>query len=357
MTRRARLLVYTDGTSRGGAEIVLRNLLAGLPDRFEVTILGVHGDVTEWIARARPDARAEILPPVRNKTDVPGILRHRAAIVRRRPDLFQANLTSLPSCQYALLAAASIDGLPLIAVEHSLWASPTALSRRLKRWTSGRLAAHVAVGSLVAREIEQLVGLPTGSMRVIHNGVAAATAPRRLDLAAPVVCAVGRLDRLKGFDLLVEVVARMKEGSLLLIGDGPERQNLEALAVERGVAHRVRLTGWSDEAAALLAGSDIFVLPSRLESLPLSLLEAMHAGIPVVVTPVGSIPEAVQHGVTGLIVPVGDADALRAAIELLVDDPPRRRMLGASGRAWAREAFSVERMVDAYVALYDELLA
>lgn len=354
---RIRLIVYTDGTSRGGAEVVLRTLVAGLPDRFAVTVLGTDDEVVRWVAGGRPAAEVAVVPAVRNKGDVVRFARLRRAIAGHRPDLFQANLTSLPSCQYALLAASTVADLPTIAVEHAPLASPSPLSRQLKRWTSRRLAAHVAVGSSVAREIESLIGLRAGSLRVIHNGVPAPARARATGLPGPVISAVGRLDHLKGFDVLIEAVAGLEQGSLLIVGEGPDRSRLEALAETLGIGDRVHLPGWADDAPALVGASDVFVLPSHLESLPLSVLEAMHAGVPVIATPVGSVPDVVRHGRTGLLVDVGDAEALQQAIRQLTQDPARRRELGARGQEVARREFSADRMLEGYVSLYEHLLA
>ena len=143
----------------------------------------------------------------------------------------------------------------------------------------------------------------------------------------------------------------------MLVGDGPERAHLEELARELGVADRVVFPGWQDEPAAQLRAFDMLVSPSRSEALPLAIVEAMLAGLPVVATDVGSVSEAVVAGETGLLVAPEDAAALAEAIRTLRDDPDARRRLGERGRELAGERFTPEAMAHAFEALYREIRA
>ena len=142
-----------------------------------------------------------------------------------------------------------------------------------------------------------------------------------------------------------------------IVGDGPERAALEALAGELGVAERVHFAGWSDRAREWLGRWDAFVLPSRFEGLPLAVLDAMLAELPVVATDVGSTGEAVSDGVTGRLVAAEDHDALAAALRDVIGDPQRARELGRAGREVALERFTARAQARRYEALYDELLA
>ena len=119
----------------------------------------------------------------------------------------------------------------------------------------------------------------------------------------------------------------------------------------------VRLAGERDDVGELLAAADLFVLSSRSEGLPLSILEAMAAGLPVVASDVGGVPELVVDGETGLLVPPGDPHALAAAIDRLLDDPDLRRRLGAAGRLRVSEQFDLESTQRAHLDLYRTLLA
>ena len=142
----------------------------------------------------------------------------------------------------------------------------------------------------------------------------------------------------------------------MIAGEGPERSALEAQARTLGLADRVVLLGYRDDVCDLLASCDLFVLPSLFEGLPLSVLEAMAAGKPVVATAIGGTDEAVVHGETGLLVPPADAASLAKAIRTALSDPRLSQRLGAAGRARVYQEFSAQTMVRHITEIYDELL-
>src|SRR5205085_203235 len=142
----------------------------------------------------------------------------------------------------------------------------------------------------------------------------------------------------------------------LLVGDGPEKSALLERATAAGVADRVTVTGWRDDARDYLGALDVFVLPSRFEGFPQAIVEAMLAERAVVASDVGSVSDAVVHGETGLLVPPDDPAALADALRILRDDPDVRRELGRRGRVKALEEFSPSRMARAYEALYEEIV-
>ena len=352
-----RIAFYSDAEERGGAEASLAYLLQHLRASTEVAILGTSPDVVAWLGRQRPSATTVVLPALVDKRDVASWHRHRRTIARLRPQVFHANLRSLWSCQYALAAALTVPGVRTVAVEHSPVASPSATSRRLKSWTSARLAAHVAVGRSVARTIEELAQRPAGSIRTIHNGVPVRPAlihpPVRRDRF--VLATAARLDHLKGLDVLLRALPGLHEVDLLVYGDGPARRALTSLAEELAVADRVSFLGWRDDALDEAARqADAFVLPSRLEAFPLTVLEAMSRGLPVVATDVGSTREAVVQDVTGMLVPPDDVDGLARAIRCL-RDPDRRRRLAAAGHELVSTRFSAVTMAAAFEQLYDDV--
>src|SRR6266487_3478758 len=178
---------------------------------------------------------------------------------------------------------------------------------------------------------------------------------------------VGRLVERKGVAHLIEAIARLGRGDegarLEIVGDGPERPGLEALAGRLGVASRVVFRGKipPDELQASYARAAVCVLPSVLdargdtEGLGVVLLEAMNHGTPVIASRVGGIPDIVEDGVSGLLVPPGDADALAAAVRRVRDDPDLARRLGEGGRRRLREQFNwpaiVRRWLDLYAGL------
>ena len=175
-------------------------------------------------------------------------------------------------------------------------------------------------------------------------------------MPGPLVVAVGRLSRQKGFDILFHALAELPGVPLLLIGDGPERNDLERLRDELALAERVRMIGWVDDVRPYLAPADVLVVPSRWESFPLVILEAMFLGLPVVASAVGSIDEEVIDGETGLVIPAEDTNALVDALGKLLGDSELRATLGRRGKEIARERFSATRMAAEFEALYDEIL-
>jgi glycosyltransferase involved in cell wall biosynthesis len=171
--------------------------------------------------------------------------------------------------------------------------------------------------------------------------------------------AIGRLDRWKAYDRLLEAMARLDRGSgphLVLVGDGELHGELEAQARRLGVRDRVTFAGYRRDVGRLLQAADLFVISSRKEGLPMVLLEAMAARLPVVATRVGAIPDALGDGRDGLLVPPEDPAALAAAIETLARAPERRAALAhAAGRAHAAR-FSRRAMGRRYIELYRHLL-
>jgi glycosyltransferase involved in cell wall biosynthesis len=174
-----------------------------------------------------------------------------------------------------------------------------------------------------------------------------------------VVGAVGRLTQVKNHALLLRAAARLLSGEdrLLLVGDGPEAGPLRALADELGLGERTVFAGERHDVPALLAAFDVFVMSSSTEGLPLSILEAMAAALPVVATAVGGVPGVVDDGETGVLVPSGCVDSLAAQLAGLRDDRVRAESMGRRGRALALGRYSAETMTARYMDLYDALLA
>ena len=176
----------------------------------------------------------------------------------------------------------------------------------------------------------------------------------------PTVLALGRLHPNKAFDVLIRAAVSLPGVHILIAGEGPERPSLERLARDLGVAARVHLPGWSDDQAALLAGCDLLVCPSRHEPFGNVVIEAFAAARPVVATAVAGPLELVDPGRTGLLVPSDDPAALADAIRSVLRDPALAGALAAAGRAefLARhaEAPVVQRWRDALAAMSRELV-
>lgn len=350
------LVVYTEANGRGGAEVSLRNLLSELADDFRITVTGVDAGTCEWVARARSGTAWRLLPEVAGKSDWRSMWRLRSALARLRPDIVHANLRTVGDAQYLLAAAVSLREVRVVAVEQLPYPPASRASRFLKRATASRLDAHVAVGERAARLVEAQVGAPEGSVRTIYNGVPdLGPAPRRPPGNRCVFGTLARLDPIKGLDLLLRAAADLPDVDLKIVGEGPARADIMRLADSLGLAARVELLPWSDDARSTLAEFDAFVLPSRNEGFPLSIVEAMLAARPVVATDVGSVGEAIVPG-AGCLVPPEDVQALRTVMSALAADPDERERLGAAGRERALRLFTADSMARAFERLYAEIL-
>ena len=349
-------MCYLDAPVYGGSAGALATLLWSLDPDIDVTLVGTSPDVVERVGAARPGIDIEVIPRVRNKADVRAIARHVRVLRRLRPDVLHANLDHQWDGQYAMLAGL-VSRTPILAAVHAVWPHPDRLQRTLMRTLATRVDVYVAVSAFVARSTELLLGLPAGAVRVVYNGVAPvpALAARRAS-RRPVVGAVGRLSHEKGLDTLLRAIESVPDCDLVIVGDGDERSNLVALAASLGIADRVRFAGWVEPPWVTHVSFDVLALPSHYEGFPLVLLEAMQAGIPVVATAVGGIPEMIVDGDDGILVAPQDPDALAGAIKGLLGDPEGRAAITARARAVA-ERFTTARMVAEFEALYRELAA
>jgi glycosyltransferase involved in cell wall biosynthesis len=274
-----------------------------------------------------------------------------------RPRLLHVNVGHPWSGQYGILAGLLTPGARVLTVEHSAMAPANGVQRTLRALLNTRLDARVAVADETARRLERTTVAPRGSIEVIHNGVAdlaVTSIPQRG--SQPTIGFAGRFTHEKGADVLLRALAQLTGVTAVLVGDGELRPASEVLASELGVADRAIFTGWREDARELMATWDVFVLPSRREGFGISIVEAMLAGLPVVATSVGGVPEVVVDGENAILVPPDDPGALAVAIRRLLDDPQLRRRLGQSGRRRALERFSPQTMATAFLALYARLL-
>jgi glycosyltransferase involved in cell wall biosynthesis len=228
---------------------------------------------------------------------------------------------------------------------------------------TARLCRWIVAVSEATRSALLAQGYPPDRTVTVHNGVEAASDVRAAILEprppGPVLLEVGRLCNVKGQRELIAALPRLARDdvTLVLAGEDVEeggafRDELEREARDLGVSGRVRFLGRRDDVPALIAAVDVLVLPSWIEGLPLVVLEAMAAGVPVVATAVGGTAEALVDGETGLLVPPRDVDALGRALDELLADPERARRLGEAGRRRVREQFDAESTARRVLSLY-----
>jgi glycosyltransferase involved in cell wall biosynthesis len=250
---------------------------------------------------------------------------------------------------------------------------------RRKRMLANRVLLRsrdrvMAVGEAVRQALIHNEGIAPKRVEVIYNGIplerfaARLTASERAAVRAEigvepddlVVIQVARLDYLKDHATAIRTIERVAgrwpTARLVLVGDGPERGKIEDLVRQRAMGENVRLLGQRADIPRLLAASDIVLLTSISEGIPLTLIEAMAAGRPVVSTGVGGVAEVVVDGQTGLLAPAGDDETLAEHILRLADDPGRRDRMRRSGRRRADELFSESRMHEAYHHIYTSMI-
>lgn len=228
-----------------------------------------------------------------------------------------------------------------------------------------RADAITAVTSLLAERVKAFPGVDSARVHLITNGVDfnfwSTVTREKAQEDPPTVLSLGRMMPVKGQDVLLEAFAlvrdRHPQARLILIGDGPARQEFEQLAARLGIADAVDFVGQRDpdDVRIFMGRTAVFALPSRSEGLPLALLEAMAAGLPVVATRVGGVPDVLEPG-TGLLVPPEDAAALAEALSKLLDRPAEAAAMGE--RARERTAgFSAAAADAAYETLFQALHA
>jgi glycosyltransferase involved in cell wall biosynthesis len=200
--------------------------------------------------------------------------------------------------------------------------------------------------------------VPSGKLVVVHNGIpdtSCRASPGRADI--PVVVMVGRFSPQKDHELLVGAMSRLRETArLALIGDGPTQGRIRDRARALGLAPRVDFLGTRGDVDEILAAAQIAVLASRWEGLPLAVLEAMRAGLPVIASDVGGVSEAVSDGRTGFLVPRGAESIFADRLRRLIVDPPLRAQMGDAGRTAYEARFTSKRMLEQTLAVYRSTL-
>jgi len=259
--------------------------------------------------------------------------------------------------QYALLAAV-LTRTPTVAVVHGIIPRNSRRQDVLVHRMMRKVQVVAGVSAFVCRSLEEEYGRPKGSSPVLHNGIEdtglSQVSVQRGDPGTTVLGAVGRCAPEKGFDVLLRAMVELPDCHLVIVGEGPQRDELAALARELGIEDRLTFTGWIDPPWVSAIAFDIVVVPSRVEGFGLVAVEAMLAGMPVVGSRVGGLPEVVTDGVNGLLVEPENPSALAGSIRQLADDPERRKVLAQAGRASMVDRYTTTAQGEAYARVFDE---
>lgn len=248
------------------------------------------------------------------------------------------------SCLMRLMVLIGLVGLDGIVANSQ--AAASALERHNKRYLP---PLYVVPNAVLVPDLDNRESLRLNLAKKWH-----------LQPDIPWLVGLGRLDRNKNWGLLLAAYRKLiRQGTrfhLVLIGEGPERKHLEMESSKLHLMDCIRFVGSHPEASAILPAFDLLCLPSRSEGLPNVAMEASAAGLPVVATTVGGVPEVVEDGMTGFLVPPDDAHALAKRLEQLLTDPSLRCRMGQAGREKMQREFSVERMVTQMIAVYEDAL-
>jgi starch synthase (maltosyl-transferring) len=367
-----RVLLVESGRSFGGTERVVDALARRLDrERFEPwVVLEESLQLDAWA----DDLRRMSVPVERRREIMSRFQWGRAAAWYRFLRSQRHGVLHVhhvwPSADRYLVPLAHLAGMSAVVVTDHLSAPPhSRWQKMLKRWEASRADVNVAVSEAVADSMSQFYGLDRDTYEVVHNGV---NAPAKLSAEeragrraawdvpedAKVWLFVGRMVEQKGVDILLAAWASLESPRpyLVLVGDGPERQRLEEKARALSLVDTVRFIGAVEDAGPCYRCADAVVMPSRFEGMPLVLLEAMSAGLPVVATAVGGIAEATRQGEMAVLVPAGDPQKLSEAIRNLDVDAARARELGKRAGEWAAQAYGEDHMVETYESLYRRAL-
>jgi glycosyltransferase involved in cell wall biosynthesis len=359
-----------------GGQVVARELsLGAVRAGHEVVVFlpgpGSFADLLERDAIRTQQMRLGRAANAANIARIAMLTRHERLDILHTHALFAGNV--------AARVGGRLAGAAVVAHAHieDRWrgsSTVSALQRRIDAGTAQLCARIIAVSSALRGELVAQ-GYPAARTVTIPNGIsepeavtpAEATAVREeLGLRADsiVLTSVARLCDVKGQLELIRATASLAERGApveaLLVGEdleagGAYRRRLEAEAASLGVADRVVFAGFRGDIPTVLAASDIFVLPSTAEGMPISVIEAMAAAKPVLATAVGGVPEVVDDERTGILLPSREPAVLAEALESLIADPLRAARLGAAGRRRFEERFSAKTMVAAVLALYEEV--
>lgn len=285
-----------------------------------------------------------------------------ALLRRHQPDLVHLNLPNPyhAACGWAAPLARWAGARAVVTTEHI--ADIPAARRRalLKRLSMPWVARVITISRKHAELLRERHGVPGPRLQVIYNGVEDPGPPPPRAPEGFVVACVGKLEERKGQDVLVEALARLAgrriDARLVLVGEGPARRELEDSARRLGVLEKVRFTGSITTVARELQAAHVLAVPSRIEGLPFTVLEGMAAGAAVVASALPGLEEVIVPDTTGLLLPPGQPEAWAEALAGLASDRARLKRLGEAGRARFLERYTLRRMVDETMAVYDGAL-
>lgn len=356
MTESLAVAVFVDRYAPGGTQRQMLELITRLDrQRFRVYPVCFHTEGA-WFERLRAVGEEVALFPIHGFRQRQTMRQLRAFAEWCRDKRIQVLHTCELYSNIFGLAGGALAHVPARIGSRRGFVEPPGL-QRLQR-ASYSAAHRVVANSRAASARLQAEGVPNYKILTIPNGIDPAIFPAHEYTSAPRrIAMVACLREEKRIDVLIrampQILANFPDATLDLGGDGRCRGELTRLTEELGLTQKVRFLGHRDDVPTVLKDADLFVLPSRSEAFPNSVMEAMAAGLPVVASNVGGIPELVQDDYNGRLVPPGDVDALASAILDVMSDGARAERYGRAGRDIIDRTYSFDRMVDQFQTLYE----
>lgn len=376
------LIFYTDTPIYGGAERAMLMLAKNLPkDRYRITLVcSSYLSLESWRKEWEKNEFEVISVDVAHKHDPRHFVQLRKILLQKRPDVLHVHLWNPGSCRYAFLAFNSVKkklpSLRLVTTEHDPFPL-TGLKKKFKQWCLGLTNHTITVSNDNRHLLEQLYPEIKGEITTIYNGIdveewkhklskvsfAEHDNTRRDNLKSvtdeTVFLTIAALHPRKGLIYLIEafakVIKKYPKVKLVIIGEGPQKDELQELIKNLKLDHNIVLQGYCENVESYLLRSDIFVLSSIKEAFGLVLLEAMVAGLPLIATAVGGIPEIVTSERNGLLVPAKDSEALAQAMMWLLDHPHKKQEMSMYNKEDVKK-FSVQQMALKTAQLYEKIL-
>ena len=360
--RKLRIMHTESSCGWGGQELRVLNECAGMAARGHEVLIAAPDESPIRLEAVSKNLQAVGIPI--NRKSYSGYRVLREAIIRFEPDI----LVTHSSTDSWLTAMVSIGNrVPIVRTRHVSAPIPANLATR---WLYTRACAHVVTtGEALRRQVMEQTGLDADRVTSVPTGIDLQTfspgdrqASRTqvgLPEATVIVGIVATLRSWKGHRFLLDAFASIQDErmQLVIVGDGPGRDNLQAQCRALGIEERVVMSGNQKDVATWMRSFDLFVLPSYAnEGVPQALMQAMACGLPVITTPVGAIGEIVENELTGLMVTPQSADEIADAICRLKDDSMLRDRLAKAALAVARARFSSDRMLNAMEGVFARVL-
>ncbi|MFV2001275.1 MAG: glycosyltransferase family 4 protein [Acidimicrobiia bacterium] len=358
LERPASIMVLVASNRRRGAEVFGERLTRGLSELGWMTdFVALQAADTDRIVGADPLRPAGAA----TRIDVATLRALRRRVHDRRPSILLANGGA--TLRYAIATSTTMSSPPLVAYasigEPRFWLR-SAKHARLQRFLHRRADVILAVSESTRRQLIDDIGVDAGRVQVAHTGVPHTFFVDSEPSEQPVrLLFLGSLSPEKDPQTALDVTLEILQTNpirLRIVGDGPLRAGIADQIASRGLGDVIELTGSVDDVTPHLAWADVLVLTSRTEGLPGAILEAGAAGVPCVAFDVGGVAETMRPGVSGVVVPPGDVNAMVTELNRLIESPPKTRNMGVEARDFVANRFTLDQSIQRHHQILSELL-